>query len=157
MSRTQTFVVKVRVLPVIIRMIAVGWLIVGVVAAVNTESSDRELLAAIGIASGMFILLAGRPVRVVFDHRKRTVSVQRRLLIPWTTRISESAFSDIVEARIIVHDQFEEPWRRSRSRGRWSLLLLRQAGAPVFVLERTDVALESSCDKINELLKSFGR
>ena len=155
MAEARTSELKVHVLPWPARMAAVGWLIVRIAAITNSDFSDRWLWASIGTASGVFFLLVARPIRVVFDDRRRTVGI-RRPTLPWKTIVSEWPMSEISEARIIVHEA-AQPYDANWSRGREGLVLVRRSGEQVPILDRTFMTLERHRDSINERLRSAGR
>jgi hypothetical protein len=150
MAETGTFVLTIQVMSWPARLIALGWLIVGIAAITNSDFSDRWLWASIGTGSGILFLLAARPVRVIFDDRRRIV-VLRRPTLPWKVIVSEWPMSDIATAGIIVHER-AQPYDPHWCSGREGLVLVLRSGEQVPILDRTFMDLEGHRDRINERL-----
>jgi hypothetical protein len=145
--------VKVYVLPLVTRLIARGWLAVGVFALAFSDSPDRWHWAVIGLACGSLFLPATRPIRVVVDYARGTLILYRPTF-PWRTLVAEWPISHMATANVVRHEA-ANPYDQNWSRGRDGLVLLLRSGESVPVVERIDASLEKQRDAINSLLSAY--
>jgi hypothetical protein len=134
-------------------VIAIGWLMVGLAAAMNSNFSDRWFWAPMGLGWGTLVLLADRPTRLTFERNRRAMSIARPRLAR-RPLVSEWPVADIAEARVILHRP-AEPFGENWNRGRIGLVLLHRSGEQIPIVERTYMNLDTHRDRINALLASF--